>query len=225
MWQTKTLIRPQLIISSSPLQFQRAKDFYSTTMMILRTVPALTNGAGVQLWSVLQMLVLLLAVPPVFWHVSLISLPLFERFTPDPEECSYAIGTVSSELLCRFDSWSSRASSAPVSRSRFDVATGHIVSGTVTERTNSFSAFHRVPTFVISHILTRLATKCSPIAVRQRKSTFQLSQIRLKIIQRTRLDAKQSPHLGQQSNRETKLAEIVLFVVIGTSTDQDTIEK
>ena len=61
----------------------------------------------------------------------------FERFTPDPEEGSCAIGRVSSELLCRFDSWSSRASSAPVSRSRFVVATGHIVSGTVVRRTRS----------------------------------------------------------------------------------------
>ena len=145
----------------------------------------------------------------------------FERFTPDPEESSRAIGTESSELLCRFDTWSSRASSAPVSRSRFVVATGHIVSGTVARRTRSPHSAECQP-FVIPHKLTRLATRCSPIAFRhQRKSTSQLSQVRLRIIQRTHTPltmmtlhsvwkAKQSPHLSQQSVRETKLAEIVV---------------
>ena len=61
----------------------------------------------------------------------------FERFTPDQEEGSCAIGTGSLELLCRFDSWSSRAPSAPVSRSRFVVVTSHLVSGTVARRTRS----------------------------------------------------------------------------------------
>ena len=90
--------------------------------------------------SVLQMLFSLHVVPPALSHVSKLSLPPrqhgglirgFERFTPDPEEGSSVIGTVLS------DSWSSRASSAPVSRSRFVDATGHIVSGTVGGRTRS----------------------------------------------------------------------------------------
>ena len=136
----------------------------------------------------------LLVVPPALLHVSM---PFsasasarriasrFERFTPDPEEGSCAIGTVSSELLCRFDSWSSRASSAPVSRSRVRCRNRpHRVRYRCTE--DSFSAFHRVPTFVILHILTRLAPRCSPIDFRhERKSTVQLSQVRLKVIQRT----------------------------------------
>ena len=81
------------------------------------------------------MLVSLLVVPLAILHLSLLSLPpsawriasRFERFTQDPEEGSCAIGTVSSavssELLCRFGSWSSRASSAPVSRSLSQQAT------------------------------------------------------------------------------------------------------
>ena len=63
--------------------------------------------------SVLQMLVSLLDAPPALCHVSKLSVPprqhggllrRLERFTPDPEEGSCAIGTVSSEFLCRFDS-------------------------------------------------------------------------------------------------------------------------
>ena len=57
----------------------------------------------------LQMLVWLLVVPLVINHVSVLSLLQHQhdgliRFTPDPEEGSCAIGTVSSELLCRCDS-------------------------------------------------------------------------------------------------------------------------
>ena len=131
---------------------------------------------------VLQMLVSLLVVPLATLHVSMLSLPLrqhdgllrgFERFTPDPAEGSCAIGTASSELLRRFDSWSSRASSAPVSMKSFRCRNRpHRVRYRC--RKNSFSAFRRVPTFVIPHACRH-----------QRKSTFQLSQVRLRIIQRT----------------------------------------
>ena len=129
------------------------------------------------------------------------------------------IDTVSSEFLCRFDSWTSRVSSASVSRSRFVFETVLIVSDTVAGRTRSLHSAECVPSFVISHILTRLAIRSPSIAFRhQRKSTFQLSQIRHRISPRThtsvfmetlhfRLDAKQSSLLSLQSNRETRLAE------------------
>ena len=63
--------------------------------------------------AVLQIVVSLHDVPQALWHVAKLSLPSasarriasrFERFTPDPEEGSCVIGTVSSEFLCRFDS-------------------------------------------------------------------------------------------------------------------------
>ena len=141
----------------------------------------------------------------------------FERFTPDPEEGSYAIGTVSSELLCRFDSWSSRASSAPVSRSRFVIATGHIVSGTVVGRTRSLLP-HSANLCDIAHPDTSctqvFTNSTSVMGARALPTLAGLTQGHPTDSHAThhddaalRLDAKQSPHLSQQSNRETKFAE------------------
>ena len=74
----------------------------------------------------------------------------------------------------------------------------------------------------MSKILTRLAPRCSPTDFRhERWSIFPtlagLTQGHPTDSHAThhddaalRLDAKQSPHLNQQSNRETKLSEIVV---------------
>ena len=54
-------------------------------------------------------------------------------------------------------------------------------------RENSFSAVCRVPTFVISHMLTCFATRSPPVAFRHQRQCFsQFAPIRLSIILRTR---------------------------------------
>ena len=103
-------------------------------------------------------------------------------------------------------------------------------------REDSFSAFHKVPTFVASHILTRLAIRCSPIAFRHvRKSTCStlagLTQSHPTDSHATRhddaalrLDAKQSLQLSQQTEKLSFLKSWLFVVIIG-STDQDTTGK
>ena len=189
--------------------------------------------------SVLQMNVSLHVVPPALWHVSKLSLPprqhggiasTLERFTPECHRHSVVRVFVSFWLviitcvICTIVQNSFRWCERP---HRVWYRRGK----------NSFSAFCKVPTFVKSHILTRLAPRCSAIAFRhQRKTTFQLTQVWLRVIRRTHTPFTmmtlhsvwmQGNHFIWANSQTQKPSCLTswLFVVIITSTDQDTIEK
>ena len=144
----------------------------------------------------------------------------FERFTPDPEEGSCAIGTVSSELLSRSDSWFFTCVICTSVQKSFRCRNRpHSVRYRCKE--NSFSAFHRVPTLCdVAHpdrSCNQVFANHIPSSAQEHFSTLASStQDHPTDSHAThhddalRLDANQSPHLSQKSNRGTRLSEIVV---------------
>ena len=157
---------------------------YSTASAAIIIASADTSAFVADSSSVLWMHVSLHVVPPALWHVSKLSLP------PHQHRGLLRSSNVSHQIQKRVPVPSAQYRQSFCVALTRDHHVRHlhqcpeVVSLTATShirvryrwRKDSFSAFRKLPTFVISNILTRLAPRCSPIDFRhERQSIFKLS--------------------------------------------------